>query len=724
MRNAEFFAHLVHEISGFIRAKREGIFQVDLRLRPYGAAGAKATSLAQFARYYSAEASSLEKLALVRMRHVAGHQEFGRRVERLRDDLVYAADSIDLAELKRLRAVQLKSKSRPRQLNAKFSPGSLVDLEYSVQILQVTLGRTNERLRTPRIHVALSELVAAGEIDAAEADRLVDAYHFLRKLINGLRMLRGNAMDLFLPAVESLEYQHLARRMGYSGSGQLGPSEQLHVEFETRTAQVRVFVERELGRDALPGAPLGTVADIILSDHVDEKRVADILSSGGFRDPERSLRNLRNLSGDGNRRYLFAELAILAWDVFTRVPDADLALNHWEQLVSALDEPEAHFRELERQPQRLEILLTILATSTFLSQALFRDPEFLAWATAPQIIRGLRTEQEMRADLDEIGDECDSHEEWLDAVRRFRRREILRIGTRDICLGVGLGEVTAELSNLARTVVDACLERILRETPEASPARFAILGFGKLGGNELNYSSDIDLLAIYEPDAQADPGTERNAYTSVMTRLNQDLTSHTLQGYLYRVDLRLRPFGSSGMLVYPVSAAIDYYHRQAAAWERQAAIKLGAVAGNRELAGRFVDAVHESIPRRVEPQAVTDGIRRLREQKTRAIESDPNVVDVKEGRGGIRDIEFLVQGLQLLDVATRATDTPDSADRAGDSGRAGTAVARRSAKAHASRAIPYRQSTLSPNGESSTMRRRSIYGRITCFCGKRSTCCK
>jgi glutamate-ammonia-ligase adenylyltransferase len=673
VRNAEFFAHLVNEISGFIRAKREGIFQVDLRLRPYGAAGAKASSLAQFARYYSGEASSLEKLALVRMRRVAGHEEFGRRVERLRDDLVYAADSIDLAELKRLRALQLKSKGRRGQLNAKFSPGSLVDLEYSVQILQVTLGRTNSRLRTPRIHVALRELVAAGQIDAAEADRIVDAYHFLRKLINGLRMLRGNAMDLFLPAVDSLEYQHLARRMGYAGSGELGPAEQLHVEFETRTAQVRVFVERELGRDALPGAPLGTVADIILSDHVDEERVAAILSSGGFRDPERSLRNLRGLSGDGTRRYLFAELAVLAWDVFTRVPDADLALNHWEQLVGAIEDPEAHFRELERQPQRLEILLSILATSTFLSHTLFRDPDFLVWATTPQVIRGLRGEEEMRADLDEIGDGCDSHEEWLDAVRRFRRREILRIGTRDICLGVGLREITAELSNLARTIVDACLQRILRESPNAGPERFAILGFGKLGGNELNYSSDIDLLAIYEPDPEADPGAERNAYTAVMTQLNRDLTAHTLQGYLYRVDLRLRPFGSSGMLVYPVSAAVDYYHRQAAAWERQAAIKLGAVAGNRDLAGRFLAAVHESIPRRVEPQAVTDNIRKLREQKTRAVELDPNVVDVKEGRGGIRDIEFLVQGLQLLAVAVAGAGNAGGAGDTAGAGNAGVA---------------------------------------------------
>ncbi|MFO8064529.1 MAG: glutamate-ammonia-ligase adenylyltransferase [Spirochaetia bacterium] len=648
IRNAEFFAHLVGEITSFIEAKREGIFQVDLRLRPYGAAGATASSLAQFSRYYSGEASSLEKLALVRMRRVAGDPEFGARVERLRDDLVYAADSIDVAELKHLREVQLKSKGRRGALNAKFSPGGLVDLEYSVQILQVTLGRANPKLRTPRIHVALRELVAAGELDAAEADRLVEAYHFLRKLINGLRMLRGNAKDLFLPAVDSLEYQHLARRMGYQGKERLGPAEQLHVEFETRTAQVRVFVERELGRDALPGSPQGTIADIVLADEISPQRAAAILRSGGFTNTERSLRNLRGLAGDGNRKYLFAELSILAWDVFTRVPDADLALNNWEKLVASQEEPEAHFRELVHQPQRLEILLTILATSQFLSDTLFRDPELLGWATTPSVIGALRREEDMQKDLARIEASSTTRDEWLDEVRRFRRREILRIGTRDICLGVELPEVTKELSNLARTIVSQSLQRILRAYSQADPHRFAVLAFGKLGGNELNYSSDIDLLAVYDPDPRADPGNERHVYTSVMTELNQDLTEHTVEGYLYRVDLRLRPYGSSGMLVYPLQAAIRYYHSQAAPWEQQAAIKLGPVAGNLELARRMVAETHRAIPTHFDPQSLSAGIRRLREQKTRRLEAEESIVDVKEGRGGIRDIEFLVQGLQLL----------------------------------------------------------------------------
>ncbi|MFP4067202.1 MAG: glutamate-ammonia-ligase adenylyltransferase [Spirochaetaceae bacterium] len=652
VRNAEFFAGLASEVASFIRAKREGIFQVDLRLRPYGAAGAQASSLAQFSRYYSTAASSLEKLALVRMRPVAGDREFGGRLERLRDELLYAADSIDVAELKRLRNHQLESKTRPGQLNAKFSPGGLVDLEYSVQILQVTLGRTNPRLRTPRIHVALKELVAAGELEEAEAERLVAAYHFFRKLINGLRMLRGNARDLFMPAPESLEFQHLARRMGYGGSGELGPAGQLRMEFETRTAEVRVFVERELGRDALPGTPLGTVADVILAEEIDHHRTAAILTGGGFSDVERSIGNLRRLAGgeapeNRKRRYLFAELAILAWDVFRRVPDPDMAVNHWEQLAAAMPDPEAHFLDLQQQPQRLEILLTILATSRFLSHTLVRDHQFLGWATAPSVIRGTRSESDMRADLDTIDPNAETHEQWSDELRRFRRREILRIGTRDICLGVELPVITEELSNLARAIVGASLARILRGRPAADPERFAVMAFGKLGGNELNYSSDIDLFAIYEPSTTGDSDLERRAYTDAMTTLNRELTEHTAEGYLYRVDLRLRPFGSSGMLVQPTGTALEYYRSRAADWERQAIIKLGPVAGNRDLAERFIGQAHAAIPQGLDRETVSESIRRLRARKTHALEGSPRVVDVKEGRGGIRDIEFLVQGLQL-----------------------------------------------------------------------------
>ena len=187
--------------------------------------------------------------------------------------------------------------------------GGLVDLEYGVQILQVMYGIDVPELRTPRIHEALDALTAVGVITEEETTTLTRAYEFLRHLINGMRMLRGSAKDLFLPPVESDEFAHLARRMGYERGGPLDPAQQLYIDFETHTATVRGFSERYFGRDALPGQRIGTVADLILSEDVSNDLRDRILTQAGFKNPTRALVNLKSLAGEGGRRDTFAKLA-------------------------------------------------------------------------------------------------------------------------------------------------------------------------------------------------------------------------------------------------------------------------------------------------------------------------------------------------------------------------------------------------------------------------------
>jgi len=650
--NGEFYSRLFFDAVNVIETKREGIFQVDLRLRPYGSAGPIASSLAHFLTYYRTEASSLEKLALVRMRWFAGDKELGRQIEHIRDELIYAADSIDTQELKRLRALQLKDKSQPGKLNAKFSPGALVDLEYSVQILQVILGRSNVRLRTPRIHQALEEMVAAGEINQDEARQLIQAYRFMRNLINGLRMLRGNARDLFLPEVDSLEYLHLARRTGYSGRGELSPAEQLHLEFETRTAEVRAFVEKQLGRDAIPGNPMGTIADLILSDAMETERAAAILHGGGFQNIPRSLEDFRRMAKSGVQRYLFAELALLAWDILKNIPDPDMALSNWERFVTSIVNAVEHFSSLQSQPRRLDILLNIFAGSQFLSDTLIRNPDFLEWTTSPHIVRRPRSEAALRHDLAEIRRTAPSEDHWLNGLRRFRKREILRIGTRDICLGVEISEITSELSALARVIADAVLTSVWDELdPEGIfRNRFCVMAFGKLGGAELNYSSDIDLLGVFiEGDVARK--TDQAMYEEVLKRLRTGLSAHTEEGYLYRVDFRLRPFGTSGQLAHATDAIVRYYAESASLWEFQALMKLSPIAGNLEVGRAFLDRTSSHF---LHPWDNTEVVRTIRELREHASERQsllPSGINVKTGVGGIRDIEFLVQGLQMMNAA-------------------------------------------------------------------------
>ncbi len=645
--NREFFERLFSDSVGLIDAKREGIFQVDLRLRPHGSAGPLAVSIASFIRYYSGEASSLEKLALVRLRPIGGDESLGAQIERLRDELLYTSDSIDRAELKRLRALQLKEKGAADRPNVKFSPGGLVDLEYSVQILQVVHGRSNVALRTPGIHQALRGLADSGAIDANEAEQLVQAYRFLRTVINGLRMLRGHAQDLFLPAVDSMEYKHLARRAGYSGKGELTPAEQLHLEFETTTALVRTFVERELGRDAIPQDGVAGLADLVLAESEHAAGRLDVLARLGFRVPKRALSNLRRLGGTREQSYLFAELAVLAADLLPRTPDADMALNNWEQFVDKLPDPEEHYRSLLLQPKRFELLLLIFAGSQFLADTLIANPQFLEWVTTPRIVTGIRKPEALRSELGELRRSSFSHEAWLAALRAFRKREILRIGTRDICLQVDPVEILTELTNLATEIVSAALQAAWDgfEHEDEDRQRFCVLAFGKLGGRELNYSSDIDLLAIFDPRESPASEREKTLYARVMRRLRADLSDHTGNGYLYRVDLRLRPFGSAGQIVHPLPAMVRYYNGSASYWEFQALLKLTPLAGTLELGERFLEAVRPAL---ISAGARTELMRESTLELRRAAVERCSADDVKSGEGGIRDIEFLVQALQLM----------------------------------------------------------------------------
>ena len=642
--NADYFERLLRDGVSLIDAKREGIFQVDLRLRPYGKSGILATSLEAFCSYYArgGEAASLEKLALVRLRRIGGDPELGARVERIRDEIIYAPGSLDRRELTELRRRQLEDKTKPGRINAKFSVGALVDLESTVQILQAEHGETDASLRTPSVHEALSALARSSVLESEEAAQLAEAYDFLRNLINALRMLRGSAKDLDLPEPSSEEYRHLARRMGYRAGGDLTPERKLRLEFETRTAQVRAFVEAALGRDSLPGPTAGNIADLVLSADIPDEKADGILSRSGFKDTLRARRNLAALAGEGSRRRRFARLMVLATDTTYQSADPDMALNNWERLVANLDDPEDHFDELLAQPTRLEILHKLLAGSQFLADSLIRDPALFESATDPQRLSKARSVASHLVSLAELDGRSRSREEWRNALRAYRRQEILRIGTRDFALNAPLAEVAGELANLAEAVIEAALRRILREAGQG-PEGYCILAFGKLGGGELNYSSDIDILGL-----ASDPASRRG----IQEALRNDLSVSTSEGAGYRVDMRLRPWGRSGDLVQGMDALVRYYADHAAQWEIQALLKLRPVAGDRAFGEEFLRRASEVHSRPADFVVIAEAIEKNRiaaiDRRSSPLRAGER--DIKDGHGGIRDIEFLVQGLQLKNL--------------------------------------------------------------------------
>jgi [glutamine synthetase] adenylyltransferase / [glutamine synthetase]-adenylyl-L-tyrosine phosphorylase len=661
--NSEFFNLLAKGVNLFIESKREGIFQVDLRLRPHGESGPLACSMETFCSYYGkdGQAHSYELLSLVRMRAIGGDYELGRQLERIRDDLVYFSVNIDITEIRNLREKQFREKNEPGKVNAKFSPGGLVDLEYGVQILQVIHGKDSFSLRTARIHEALTALSDAGVLSEADSLRLLSAYSFLRNLINGLRMLRGNARDLFLPAVDTNEFGHLARRMGYARGGPLDTAQKLYLDFETHTAMVRVFAEKYFGRESLPSPDTGTVVDVILSEQMPEDLRNRILSKGGFRDPQRAYINLQGLAGEGNRKELFARIALLAWDMLKRMPDPDMALNNWDRFIHSFGNAEFHYNVLLSQPLHLEILLSIFSGSQFLSDTLIRNPGFFDWLIIPEVLHRVRKREDLETELRDSARTCLSRDEWLNKLRRFRRREILRIGTRDIYLKISpriiMQELTALAEALTQVVLEECLKRIIMDKGiegQGPGDSFCIMAFGKMGGNELNYSSDIDLLGIFEKtdEAKGDAGhgeRHKEIFSKLMEAVISDLSSYTEEGYAYRVDLRLRPFGSSGELVNSIQGIINYYEKSASLWELQAAIKIRPVAGNLRLGYEFLEQLGVILNMPRERGLIAGSIEKMRDLAIQTYASPlRDTVDIKSGIGGIRDVEFMVQGLQMM----------------------------------------------------------------------------
>ena len=645
--NADFFEHLLRDAVSLIEAKQEGIFQVDLRLRPYGKSGLLASSLDAFCDYYApgGKAASLEKLALVRLRHIGGcgDAELGERVRKIRDELIFTPESLHREELAETRRRQLINNTRSGRLNAKFSVGAMVDLEYTVQILQAEHAGRHPSLRTPSIHRALRELGVCGILETEQAAALTETYDFLHRLINALRMLRGSARDLDLPDTESDEYRHLARRMGRQAGSVLPPERKLRLEFETRTAQVRAFVEEMLGRKSLPGPRAGSIADLVLTPDIPGSLADPILTRCGYSDTERAKTNLRSLAAGGNRRRRLARLMVLATDTTYRSADSDMALNNWERLVANMDDPEDHFDTLLAQPSRLEILHKLLAGSQFFAETLIQNPDLFEHVTDPERLRhgvSVRTHLESLAALTEI-DESDIKDEasWRNIIRAYRKREILRIGTRDMAMGASLAEITEELADLAEAIIEASLRRILCSL-NCDTGGYCVMAFGKLGGGELNYSSDIDLLGL---------ATNPNQLFGVQEALGRDLSIPTAEGPGYRVDMRLRPWGHSGDLVQSTDSLLRYYSRDAALWEIQALLKMRPVAGDKALGTDLLHRLGPLMRRRIDFSKIAAAIEQNRRaalnECASALRSGRR--DIKNGRGGIRDIEFLVQGLQL-----------------------------------------------------------------------------
>ncbi len=383
INNTEFFEKFVVETADSIVAKHEGIFEVDLRLRPYGKDGPNAVSADSFNQYFSADgpAHPMERLALIRLRPLAGDPDLARHIQSLRDQFVYHIP-LDLDRMHEIRVQQYEEKDAAKNLNAKYSCGTLLDLESNVQMLQARHGADVSQARTYSIQKALNALADAEIISTTERDAVTASYHFFRKLINGLRMLRGNAKDLDMPPRDSIEYQRLARRINYIANQNHDAAEQMQLDLDEATAVVRGFVDRHFTRDFLPDATAANPADLVLMNRVDENLARIALSPLGIQNPSQANQTLLKFAECIGRRR-FAKLLLRALPALRNTPDPDLTLANWFTAVSQISRPKTFADAMLEYPQALEISLKLLGRNDAITSLLLAAPELPEWLTNP-----------------------------------------------------------------------------------------------------------------------------------------------------------------------------------------------------------------------------------------------------------------------------------------------------------------------------------------------------
>jgi glutamate-ammonia-ligase adenylyltransferase len=424
---------------------------------------------------------------------------------------------------------------------------------------------------------------------------------------------------------------------------------------------------------------------LLLTRDLDPAKLKAILQSYGLHRIQDADANLQSMAGDPHQRRQLADILPTLLDGIERTADPDQALNHWERWLASGVSRSAVLEYLRSAPRMLDVVCAIFGNSDSLAFTLVRDPLLLYWLAEQNVLSTAPTRVGMERTIRQSLESVTATEIKLDALRRFRRREMLRIGVRDLLRLADVVETTASLSDLASVLIDAAYRIVdadLRARYGAPMHQnrqgqwvetgFTVIAMGKLGGHELNYSSDVDVLYVCEShEGETRPvasgrvkakrpvqrGLSNEEYFEILAReLTRALTAQTHEGYVYRVDLRLRAEGSVGQLTRSLDDYTKYYRTRGQVWERLALLKAWPIAGSHEVGRSFIKLVRPFVlaPSSKRPDveqglAIVEEVRSVKERiDAKMAERGHEQRNVKLGVGGIREIEFLVQTIQAL----------------------------------------------------------------------------
>jgi len=625
----------------------QACFEVDAALRPEGKAGALVRTLEGHAAYYRRWARTWEFQALLKARPVAGDAELGRRYLEVVGPLVWTAaereDFVpDVQAMRRRVEDHVPVGLADREL--KLGPGGLRDVEFAVQLLQLVHGRGDEELRIAATTAALAALGRGGYVGRTDAADFGRAYRFLRTLEHRLQLQRLLRTHLFPAEDDFPALRRLARAAGLSARGGLSEAQVLLAEFRKRANQVRRLHEKLFYRPLLQAVANVPTEALRLTTAEAAARLAAL----GYAAPDGALRHIEALTrGVSRRARIQTALLPVLLDLLAATPDPDGGLLAYRRVSEALAETPWYLRLLRDEGTVVDRLAALLGTSKLVPDLLVRAPEVLRLLADTSALVGLdpmTIGNPLRSTVSRYND----LERAVTAARSLRRHELLRVASADLLGLASLRTVCVSLSEVWVAVLQAALDAVVRTAGERL-ASIAVIGMGRLGGRELGYGSDADVLFVCE----AAPGVadaDAVRYAAAVVEKVRRLLSAPSQDPALQVDADLRPEGRQGPLVRTLESYRAYYAQWSELWEAQALLRARVVAGDADLGARFIELVE---PVRYPADGLdAASVREVRRIKARVeAERLPRGADpsthTKLGRGGLADVEWTVQLLQL-----------------------------------------------------------------------------
>jgi len=634
------------------------VFRVDMRLRPYGDSGALAHNFSALEQYYQMQGRDWERYALIKARPITGDAE---QASYLMDSLrpFVFRRYIDFGVIESLRSmkqmISAEVRRRNLQRDVKLGHGGIREIEFIAQCFQLIRGGRDLGLQQRELLTVLSECAVLGCLPAEVVEQLRSAYLFLRDCEHAIQGY-ADKQSQTLPSDE-LGQAVMASTLGFANWESLLSALSDHRDIVSgHFRELIAAPDEEDGSEANP-LPWG---ELLTCEHLDEM---------GFKDVDSSLNLLQTLQGSPRVITLQAEGKKRLEDFMPQLlnhcasaPDPDLSLERVLPLVAAVLRRSAYLALLLENPQALCELVVLCGSSPWIAEQLAKHPvlldELLDRTNLYSAPDKRLLQQELRQQVARLRE--DDLEAQMDALRYFKAAHVLRVAASEIEGRLPLMQVSDKLTWIAEVILEQVLAVAWADLsakygePEraGSGCGFAIFGYGKLGGIELGYGSDLDLVFVYDTVRQGVTNGERSIDNTVFyTRLGQKII-HILEtrmalGQLYEVDMRLRPSGNSGMLVSTVQAFASYQRESAWTWEHQALVRARMVAGDSEVARQLESVRHEVLSLRRDPEQLAREVTQMRDKMRGHLmateEFQSRDFHLKQGAGGIVDIEFMVQ---------------------------------------------------------------------------------